>query len=225
MGGKMDSHKATEVRSQLGPLKDFAEKTNAVVSAVTHPAKHAGPRAIDNFIGSQAFIAAARIGHVCIEEIERNEEEGGGETKPTGRILFAHAKHNPSKKMPTLAYRIAEIVVGQDPETFATIAAPRILWDAEAVDLNADQALAAVIQSRKPGDAAQGKAQAFLREMFRAGEPVPEEVIKDHGAQRGFSVKQLRTAKEKLGIRSEKVGGFGREGKWVWKFPPEIPFP
>jgi AAA domain len=27
MGGKMDSHKATEVRSQLGPLKDFAERS------------------------------------------------------------------------------------------------------------------------------------------------------------------------------------------------------
>ena len=28
MGGKMDSHKATEVRSQLGPLKDFAERND-----------------------------------------------------------------------------------------------------------------------------------------------------------------------------------------------------
>ena len=68
MGGKMDSHKATEVRSQLGPLKDFAERTNVAVSAITHPAKNAGTKAIDHFIGSQAFVAAARVGHACFEE-------------------------------------------------------------------------------------------------------------------------------------------------------------
>ena len=31
MGRKMDSHKATEVRSQLGPLKDFAERSGVAV--------------------------------------------------------------------------------------------------------------------------------------------------------------------------------------------------
>ena len=46
MGGKIDAHKVTEVRSQLGPLKDFAERANIAVSAVTHPAKNPGKRAI-----------------------------------------------------------------------------------------------------------------------------------------------------------------------------------
>ena len=63
MGGKVDSHRATDVRSQLGPLADLAERTDVAFSAITHPAKNAGQRAIDHFIGSQAFIAAARIGH------------------------------------------------------------------------------------------------------------------------------------------------------------------
>ena len=84
MGGKMDSHKTTEVRSQLGPLKDFAEEVNAAVSAITHPAKNPGKRAIDHFIASQAFIAAARIGHACFEEMEVDSESG--ESKPTGRV-------------------------------------------------------------------------------------------------------------------------------------------
>ncbi len=60
MGGKIDSHKSTEVRSQLGPLKDFAERVNVAVSAITHPPKNASAKAIDHFIGSQAFVAAAR---------------------------------------------------------------------------------------------------------------------------------------------------------------------
>jgi RecA-family ATPase len=74
MGGKVDSHKTTEVRSQLGPLKDLAEQTNVAVSTITHPAKSTSQRAIDQFIGSQAFIAAARIGHVCIEEFAKSME-------------------------------------------------------------------------------------------------------------------------------------------------------
>src|SRR5450759_582030 len=73
MGGKLDSHKTTEVRSQLGPLKDFAERLNIAVSTITHPPKSAGQKAIDHFIGSQAFIAAGRIGHLCIGEVEKNE--------------------------------------------------------------------------------------------------------------------------------------------------------
>jgi hypothetical protein len=133
MGGKMDSHKATEVRSQLGPLKDFAERINTAVSAITHPAKNASQRAIDHFIGSQAFIAAARIGHVCTEEIEEDED---GNREPTGRTLFTNPKNNPHKMMPTLAYTIGELVVGQDPQTAETIAAPRVIWDDEAVDIS-----------------------------------------------------------------------------------------
>jgi hypothetical protein len=89
MGGKVDSHKTTEVRSQLGPLKDFAERTNIAISAITHPPKHSSSRAIDHFIGSQAFIAAGRIGHACFEEMD---EDGDGEKRSTGRILFTNAK-------------------------------------------------------------------------------------------------------------------------------------
>ena len=39
MGGKIDSHKTTEVRSQLGPLKDFAEEMDVAISTITHPPK------------------------------------------------------------------------------------------------------------------------------------------------------------------------------------------
>ena len=44
MGGKIDSHKTTEVRNQLGPLKDFAERMNIAISTITHPAKNAGTK-------------------------------------------------------------------------------------------------------------------------------------------------------------------------------------
>jgi hypothetical protein len=218
MGGKMDSHKATEVRSQLGPLKDFSELNKVAVSAITHPPKNASQRAIDHFIGSQAFIAAARIGHVCIEEVvEEEDEEGNMVKEPTGRTLFTNPKNNAHKTMPTLAYEIGEIVVGQDQQTGETIAAPRVIWGQEVVNINADQALAAA-KPRKARDETQAKVQAFLREMLveavsRGNPRIEEKHIREQGEQRGFTIKQLRTAKEKLGIKSEKTGF---DGGWVW---------
>ena len=50
--GKVDSHRATDVRGQLGPLKDLAEDMRIAFSAVTHPPKGSSQKAIDSFIGS-----------------------------------------------------------------------------------------------------------------------------------------------------------------------------
>src|SRR5262249_32421455 len=106
MGGgrKFDSHRATDVRSQLGPLAELAERPNVAFSAITHPPKNASPRAIDHYIGSQAYIAAARLGHLCVAEME---DDGNGRRKPTGRTLFACAKYNIIKRdTPAIAYKI-----------------------------------------------------------------------------------------------------------------------
>jgi hypothetical protein len=100
LGGKLDSHRATDVRNQLGPLKDLAESSNVAFSAITHPAKRPGPKALDHYIGSQAFIAAPRLGHIAIPEFEEGED---GKPRPTGRFLFATPKHNIYVAMPTAA--------------------------------------------------------------------------------------------------------------------------
>jgi putative DNA primase/helicase len=188
MGGKLDSHKATEVRSQLGPLKDLAEETNIAFSAITHPPKASKQSAIDSFIGSQAFVAAARVGHMCIKE--RNDED-----EETGRVLYAHVKYNSSARMPTLAYQVEIIILGLG------IDAPRVEWAAETVDLTADQALAA---SRSTGGN-QGKVQAFIWDMLKDG-PVLSKDIDAAARANDFSAKQVRTAKERLKVVSENTG-------------------
>jgi putative DNA primase/helicase len=211
MGGTLDSHKTTEVRSQLGPLKDFAERLNVAVSTITHPAKNTSQKAIDQFIGSQAFIAAGRIGHVCIKEFT-DDEEG----KATGRILFTHAKHNPSIEMPTLAFRVAEVTVGQDDER-NSITAPHVVWDKDAVNITADEAVQAARAASDGGKKSteQKEAQAFLKETLAGAKPIAARDIYATGATLGFSEDQLKRAKAKLrGIISEKTG----EG-WTWQLP------
>lgn len=220
MGGKMDSHKATEVRSQLGPLKDFAERNNIAISAITHPPKNSGQKSLDHFIGSQAFVAAARIGHACYEEMEPeedsdDEESGGrrGKMVPTGRIYFTNPKNNAAKKMPTLAYRIEQISISPNGKS-GTIGIPHVVWDKGSVNITADQAAAIAGGSNKE-DRRMGnqiEVQRFLRHILNDG-PVAVEQIQKEASEKGFTRNQLRTAKERLKIEAAK-SSLG--GGWVW---------
>jgi putative DNA primase/helicase len=207
MGGKIDSHKTTEVRSQLGPLKDFAERMNIAISTVTHPPKSSSQKAIDHFIGSQAFIAAGRLGHLCIAEMENDEE--------TGRVLFAHAKHNPSIKMPTLAFRKEGFTLHGDPGSpWDFITAPRVVWEKDPVDISADEAVRAANGSGEKHKQ-QTKAKQFLEDLLEHGQPVHAQEIYDKGEKEGFSVNQLKRAKAKLRIVSEQI-----TGGWTWRIIP-----
>ena len=212
MGAKIDSHKSTEVRSQLGPLKDFAERSNVAISAITHPPKSASQRAIDHFIGSQAFIAACRIGHVCIEEVKDDEDKS-----PTGRVLFANAKNNAHPRMPTLAYRVEAIAVGQD-EAGTVITAPRVLFDKAPVNITADEAVGRAngggTKAKKRG--AQADVQDFLESELSSGEWVPYQDIWAKAEKLGFSYEQLRTARLRLKVETKQM-----RGGWHWQWPQE----
>jgi putative DNA primase/helicase len=201
--GKIDSHKSTEVRGQLGPLKDLAEEMRVAFSAITHPPKAPSQKAIDHFIGSQAFIAAGRIGHLCIPEMDEDKE-------PTGRILFAHAKHNPSRSKPTYAYEIQSKVVQKSPDV---IESPFAVFFKEPVEITADQAISAASGRSKDGEryAEQRVLQTLLGELLAAG-PVLAKEIKDVVEKRGFTDKQLRKARQELKVETHKVGG--SDGEW-----------
>jgi DNA polymerase len=208
MGGKVDSHRATDVRGQLGPLADLAERMDVALSAITHPPKHSSQRAIDHFIGSQAFIAAARIGHMAIEEMDEDEHGNRG---PTGRSLFTNPKNNVSRKMATLAYRVAE------KQLDGGIKAPYVVWE-EVVDITADQAVAAATPTKKTQA---GGVVMFLLNTLANG-PVPVAIIEERAAACGLSKDQLDRAKKKMGIVAFKQKGT-LEGQWFWALPQHAP--
>lgn len=222
MGGKIDSHKTTEVRSQLGPLKDFAERTNVAVSAITHPAKNAGNKAVDWYIGSQAFVAAARLGHVCIPEIETDEN---GDKVETGRVLYCHVKHNASERMPTLAFRKeGHDLHGGRNDPFSVIKTVRIVWEQDPIDITADEAIreAASSNSTKALTGEQAKVVAFVKEVLQSGEPVAKRDIDFEAAKHGYSLTQLKTAKNNLEKLGEHIAVAQVEGQthggWTWQW-------
>jgi DNA polymerase bacteriophage-type len=208
--GKLNSHLATDVRGQLGPLADLAERTDVAISAITHPPKHTSQRAIDHFIGSQAFIAAARIGHMAIAEVDEDEN---GNRVPSGRSLFTNPKNNVSRKMSTLAYRINEKQINDG------IKAAYVTWE-EIVDVTADQAVAAATPSKNKEASS---VTMFLLDILANG-PVPAKRIEERAAQRGFSKDQLDRAKKKMSIVAFKEPGV-LDGQWIWALPQHTPKP
>jgi DNA polymerase len=209
MGGKVDSHRATDVRGQLGPLSDLAERLPVAISAITHPPKHSSQRAIDHFIGSQAFIATARIGHVAIAEVDEDEH---GNRMATGRWLLANPKNNLAQKMPTLAYRIVEKQLEGD------IKIAHVVWE-ETVDITADQAVAAAAGSKERGQAS--GVVLFLLDIL-SNRPMPQSFIEERAGAHGFSNDQLKRAKRKLSIVSFKAKGV-EHGNWTWALPQHAP--
>jgi hypothetical protein len=194
-------------------------------SAITHPPKHTTQKAIDQFIGSQAFIAAARVGHVCTEEIQRDENgkpelDEFGQPVTTGFNLFTNARNALRPTIPTLAYTKTGKVVGQDPNNGLDITAARIEWDPTPRSVTADQAVATSAPSRSKRDGPDVKA--WLQDVLANGN-VPQKKIEEMAEKRNITLDQLKKMKAKLMIESKLIG-FGPEGYWVWELPEELPF-
>jgi putative DNA primase/helicase len=206
MGGKMDAHKATEVRDVLNPLKQLAERAKCAVSILTHPAKNASNKARDQFIGSQAFIALARIGHLVVEEVTK---DGG-----IPRKLFTQAKNNIYARMPTLAYRFEQLTVGEHDGN--PVVASHVVWDKDSVPISADEAVAAAAGTtvRTPDKT---EAETFIREALEAG-PVKVRDLEKMAKEAGIGWATVKNAKDKCRV-IVKRHGMGKDGYWTWELP------
>jgi hypothetical protein len=127
-----------------------------------------------------------------------------------GRRFFCQPKTNISARQPTLAYRIVVVEVGFDRKLGESIRAPVVQWEGE-VDITAEEAIA----QAKPGKSNRSRpVEDFLSDVLTGG-PVLQTTVVERGAERGFSLDQLRRAKEKLGVNSCKEPKF--EGRWAWR--------
>jgi DNA polymerase len=212
MGGKVDSHRATDVRNQIGPLRDLAERIGVGFSVITHPPKGGGQRALDQFLGSQAFIAVPRVGHLCVEETEVNEH---GQRQKTGRYLLTNPKNNGGPLQPTIAYRIISASGGTDPEG-AEIQTSKVVWE-EIINLTADEALAASMAKQETFD-----ATLFLMDLLADGPRSKKSILERAEGRRGLSERQLKRAKQSMGIKAFKEKET-MKGVWFWALPQHAP--
>jgi predicted ATP-dependent serine protease len=101
MGDKIDSHRTTDVRAVLEPIAGWAEQNRIAVLGITHPPKAAPAKAIHALVGSIAYVAAARLVFLVVEEPE------------TKRRLLLPVKNNLGALAPGLAYMLAQTLVGK----------------------------------------------------------------------------------------------------------------
>lgn len=219
MGSSTDSYKATDVRAILSPLKEIVERCRVAGGIVTHPPKNnPNPTAQNQFIGSQAFIALARIGHIVAPEIDENG-------KPTGRRYFANAKNNLTARQPTLTYRILPITTGYDEDARQSIESSHVVFDDNPVSLTAEQILANTSKKRGPEAFDREKAETFLKEILANG-PVESKVIRAEADELGISKSTLYRAADVLKV-IRKQSGLGKTASHTWELPVAniIPFP
>jgi hypothetical protein len=215
--GKFDSHRATDVRGVLSPFKDLAGRCSVAVSAITHPPKGNKTSALDSFIGSQAYIAAARIAHICVPEIEAGIANA---PRKTGRMFYTQIKLNIGPRAGSLAYHIETKTVATDPLSGLPIVAPFIVWEGP-VDLTSEEALGLTreVMKRKANPA----AEFLLTLLQEAAAPMLAKTVYERGTSQGLSPDQLKRAKKLLGVIGFKRRGENLISPWFWSLPQHVP--
>ena len=189
-----DSFRDSDVRAVLGPLKEWAEEHEVAVVLVTHFKKGGTGRALDQVMGSLAFVALARSSWAFLEE---RDAEG----EPTGRKLLAKIKQNITAPVDALACHIEGVELSNG------LTAPKIVWE-DSVEGNAD-----MIMSGGAGGQKLVIAKTFLLATLSEG-PVKAAEVSDAATRSGITEKTLNRAKKELGVVSVKNG---KDGKWYWE--------
>jgi putative DNA primase/helicase len=197
--GRTDSHKNAEVRSVLGPLSEMAARRRVAVIGNTHFSKSEGKNANSKIIGSVAFVNQARMAIVITEDPEDKD-----------RRLFIPSKPNISHLSEGFAYRIEQTLVGPSKNIVAT----RIAWESGCVTMSADEAVAAIAGDNER-KTAKAEAIEFLKTEL-AGGPRPVADVQKLARSAGIGAKPLRSARECLGVTTDKIGF---EDGWVWSLP------
>ncbi len=198
--GKTDSHKNADVRGVLEPVAEMAERTRVAVWTVTHfrkPNVGTATKAYHKFIGSIAFVAAARAAFAVLED--PNDKD---------RRLFLHAKNNLAEPPQGLAFRLEQVIVGEGIVTSC------IDWEPEPITTTADEALA----GDRKSNLALIEAECFLRALLADG-PVPSKQVDAEAQEAGVARATLRRAKASLGITSYKDG---MKGGWFCALPKAL---
>jgi hypothetical protein len=189
-GKGINRNHGADVRTALGRFALFAARHDLGVLAISHLNKASHGRAITRIMGSFEWVAAPRAVFLVTQEAG------------TGRRLFLPLKNNLASDHIGYAFEIENKVVADGIRTSA------VVWSDDPATITADEALAATAKKGTSG------AIDFLQRMLSDG-PMDQTEIVRLGKEAGFTEKNLRTAREKLGVTPEKEG-FGEGGKWVW---------
>lgn len=191
LASDVKSYSDQDVRRALMPLAKMAERTHAAVLVLRHPRKGGGT-ALEAGGGSIGITGAARS--VLVAAVDPDDDR---------RRVLAVAACNLAAPVPALAFALAADVEGDSA---------RIMWHGPTSH-SADD----LTQPRDAEDrGARDEAEAFLADLLSDG-AVPANEAKQEAEAAGITNATLRRAKDRLGVRSRKVGRPGEAGQqWCW---------
>jgi hypothetical protein len=193
LGGRIDMHRANEMRTVLAPLSKLAGDYSCAVIAVLHLSKARSGRAVHAGLGSVDFGAAARSILLA----------GSSASDSDSRALL-HIKCNVAELAPALGYRISAGQFGwTGPSTLA------------AADLLGPETAG---ERRTAEDEAARWLEEFLRD-----EPVQSREVRREAEAAGLSWRTMERAKSRIGVQARRAGGFGKAGGWVWMLGAQRP--
>ncbi len=196
-----DSHKGTEVRRALFPLKELAESANMAIQGISHFNKNAGSDAMARVLGSISFTGMARIISVAFKQADDQDS------------LLMRTKSNIGPDNGGYQYRIQPTELPGYPD----IKASGVLWG-DFVEGDASDLLRKAEEQSGDGKVgAKGDAKALIEELLKDG-PVAQQQIEDAAQKAGISFITMKRAKKELGdIGSKKIGG-----AWYWGKPDQL---
>ncbi len=210
MGGS-DGNGNVETREVLEPLAEMANRLRIAVVAVTHLNKGGGAShqsALNRFVGSIAFVAAARAAFAVIQDPADDE-----------RRLLLQAKNNLGAKCKGLAFRMEQRLIEGD------ILSSNIFFESAHVSQSIDEALAASESKGAGGQKSQAEAAEFLNDVLAHG---PRDILDVESLARAAALlpadkplrqnKAFREARKQLGVIASREG-FGAGAKYVLSLP------
>jgi hypothetical protein len=221
LGGGIDGHSNTDVRSVVEPLHEMADRLKVAVLTNGHFSKSGAAnrsRASHRFIGSIAFVALPRVAFAVVPDPEDE-----------GRRLVLHVKNNIAPAAKGLAFRLKQQLAGYIGNPPEPLFASCVDWEAEHVTMTADQAIAEHEgklrgEPRAQQTPQQSEAGEFLRSWLKDG-PRPAKVIERAAKDAGISPKVLRTVRERICTTSPLKNDKGTITGHQWALKPDAPEP
>jgi putative DNA primase/helicase len=202
--GKVDSHKSQPVRQAVAALNQIARETGCAVLVIFHLNKGASTDPLLRHEASAAFTQIVRGGLMLGHDPDDPDGEDGNQ-----RVL-AVSSSNLAAIAPSLVYRIDTArVIGDTGEEIVTA----------KIDCIGESAAGAhdLLRGQPDEEEQTGtdEAEEFLAAELADG-PQPAGELTKRARGLGITEKQLRRARGRLGVSSERTGGLGASGRWQW---------
>jgi len=198
-GGKINSHKDTDVRGILSPVVKLAKEQDVTIIGVMHLNKSQDLGPMYRVSGSMAFVAQARAVWLM------TQEEREGEDKSLH--YFTPIKVNLSRVPCGLVWKIDDETKNLEfleptfqPPSIKEQLGPRLPERPSKLD----------------------EAMRWLKDLLKDGTPMECTEIIRLAALEGISRTTLDRAKKELGVLSDKLRG-DATSPWAWVLPKPTP--